>query len=133
MSSREIIHRHVTDFNGTVKTIVNNLYAKNKNFELEKLQTAVNALIRNTPLFMIQNSEVLWNLHKDIYAIRRDDGSYNWDIARSIPIPADAEPSLVSMFRNMFESSSEEERIEMYELLLELLVSIAHYRMHTSK
>lgn len=132
MSSRDSLHKHVADFNITVKTIVNNLYSKNRNFELEKLQTAVNSIVRNTPLLMIESSEPLWNLHAEIYSIRSPDG-YDWDIARNIPIPEDAEPALVSMLRNMFESSSEEERIEMYDLLLHLLVCIANYRVLSIK
>ena len=123
-SDKEILAQK---FNSYVSFLSKMLYEKNRSSQFETIKTAVSSAIRNVPFSLIDNSEDFWN-HRNYITDIRDGDEYNWSLVDKIPIPRNADTSVVTMIKDIFNNSTQEERIEVYEILIEMLVIVAKYR-----
>jgi hypothetical protein len=114
-------------FNSHLSQLTKMIYEKNKTHKLEMVKTAVSSAIRNVPLSLIENSDEFWEYRNYVMEIRNGD-KYDWAVVEKIPIPEKADVSIVSIVKEIFYNSSEDERIEAYNMLLEMLVLVANYR-----
>jgi hypothetical protein len=114
-------------FNSHLSQLTKMIYEKNKTHKLEMVKTAVSSAIRNVPLSLIENTDEFWDYRNYVMEIRNGD-KYNWSVVEKIPIPEKADVSIVSIVKEIFYNSSEDERIEAYNMLLEMLVLVANYR-----
>ena len=129
----------IKQFNSILKSIVSKLNYIIRSTESELMVSNISILIRNDPTFILDNNERLWSYRQTLMSIQTDNG-YNWEILRTLDLSheVDLEGNLINdegnkiieLIRNTILSKmSEEERIEIYEDVINLYREIAKFRI----
>jgi len=133
-------------FNAKLLEIVNSMHIDEDTVasaELERLQNRIRMGIRGDPtLVLCKHSDHIWKHKKKILSIYdRETDTYTWDIFLNYEIGANdaakaadaAGSSITQLFeciKGQFRNSSEAEKIELYQLCVELLGCIKEYRTY---
>jgi len=126
----------MTKFNKIIKILVAKLNYIMKSSTSELMVTHVDIVIRNTPNFLIENSDNAWSYNDLLLQIKKGD-VYNWDILNTIDFRQEIidgrklEDDIVLMMENVrtvIFSVNENERVTIFKDVIELYRQIALFR-----
>ena len=129
----------IKQFNSILKSIVSKLNYTIRSAESELMVSNIAILIRNDPTFILDNNDRLWSYKQKLMDIQTDNG-YDWEILRTLDLSqeVDLEGNLINDEGNkvielirsiILTKMSEEERIEIYEDVINLYREIAKFRI----
>lgn len=128
------------NFNDKLRNMVIKLENHINTDESARYKRLVLTTISMTPSIIIDNSEYLWNYKDEIFSVVDGDGNFNWDIILEKDYSNNWKnckednkkiaQNLYEMILNVMQIISDDDKINLYYDLCEILLIIANYRKY---
>lgn len=138
METQEQINELALEFNGIVKKLIRKLTAGNKDASIDRLAKGVRRVTDLTPLLLLEDgSPYLWEYRKNLMRVYNEKtGKYNWDVVIEADYSHHWEgeddsayiKKMVDLITDAFTNFPEDDKIEVYDDVIDLLGAIARYR-----
>lgn len=121
------------EFNCHVRELINKAIYKSNDPKLKQLKARLNLVINSAPLSLIEISEqYIWDHRKIINGVYdKEHNNYNWEGIKNVRIDDaidDQSRIIFDLINNIFDDSTEDEKIEAYSDVIMILRVVAQYR-----